>query len=189
MVYKMPGDEWQQFASLRLLYTYMYTHPGAKLLFMGNEFAATSEWNYKSELQWDLLQFPSHGGMKYCVQKLNEMYKNEPALYEKQFEPGGFEWGDLTKGYDAVLSYIRKGDKHKDDVIVILNMTPVVRHDWEMYVHGKGEWKEIFNSDYKKYWGTGNVFNPDPQTRLVDKNEMMYEINVHLPPLGAVILK
>jgi 1,4-alpha-glucan branching enzyme len=96
MLYKMPGDEWQKFANLRILYTYMFTHPGAKLLFMGNEFGATNEWNYKSELQWDLLQHPSHGGMKYCVQQLNQLYQAEPALYEKQFEPGGFEWVDLN---------------------------------------------------------------------------------------------
>jgi len=189
MLYKMPGDEWQKFASLRLLYTYMYTHPGAKLLFMGNEFAATSEWNYKSELQWDLLQFPSHGGMKYCVQKLNELYRDEPALYEKQFEPDGFQWGDLTKGHDAVLSYIRKGNKHKDDVIVILNMTPIVRHDWEMYVHGKGDWKEIFNSDSKEFWGTGDVYNPEIKSELVDKPTKAYKLTVHLPALAGVVLK
>jgi 1,4-alpha-glucan branching enzyme len=189
MLYKMPGDEWQKFASLRLLYTYMYTHPGAKLLFMGNEFAATSEWNYKSELQWDLLQFPSHGGMKYCVQKLNELYRDEPALYEKQFEPDGFQWGDLTKGHDAVLSYIRKGNKHKDDVIVILNMTPIVRHDWEMYVHGKGDWKEIFNSNSKEFWGTGDVYNPEIKSELVDKPTKAYKLTVHLPALAGVVLR
>jgi 1,4-alpha-glucan branching enzyme len=90
MIYKMPGDEWQKFANLRLLYTYMYMHPGAKLLFMGNEFATTTEWNYKTELPWHLLTHPSHGGMKYCVQKLNELYTSHPALYELQFEPAFF---------------------------------------------------------------------------------------------------
>lgn len=189
MLYKMPGDEWQKFANLRILYTYMFTHPGAKLLFMGNEFGATNEWNYKSELQWDLLQHPSHGGMKYCVQQLNQLYQSEPALYEKQFEPGGFEWVDLNHRSESVMVFKRKGKKEKDDVIVILNVTPVVRHDWEIYVHGKGKWSEIFNSDSKEFWGTGDVFNPTIQSKLVDKPSKCYQLKVHLPALGAVVLR
>jgi len=189
MLYKMPGDEWQKFANLRILYTYMFTHPGAKLLFMGNEFSATNEWNYKSELQWDLLQHPSHGGMKYCVQQLNQLYQAEPALYEKQFEPGGFEWVDLNHRSDSVMVYKRKGKKEKDDVIVILNVTPVVRYDWEIYVHGKGKWAEIFNSDSKEFWGTGDVYNPTIQSKLVDKASKCYQLKVHLPALGAVVLR
>ena len=160
MLYKMPGDEWQKFANLRVLYTYMFTHPGSKLLFMGNEFGATDEWNYKSELQWELLQFPGHAGMQHCVRKLNELYRTEPALYEKQFEPGGFEWVDLNHRSESVLVYARKGKKPKDDILVILNVTPVVRQNWEVYVHGKGNWKEIFNSDSKEFWGSGDVYNP-----------------------------
>ena len=189
MIYKMPGDEWQKFANLRILYTYMFTHPGAKLLFMGNEFGSTNEWNYKSELQWELLQHVSHGGMKYCVQQLNQLYKSEPALYEKQFEPGGFEWVDLNHRSDSVMVYKRKGKKEKDDVLVILNVTPVVRHDWEIYVHGKGKWTEIFNSDSKEFWGTGDVFNPSIQSKLVDKPSKCYQLKVHLPALGAVVLR
>jgi len=189
MLYKMPGDEWQKFANLRILYTYMFTHPGAKLLFMGNEFGATNEWNYKSELQWDLLKHPSHGGLKYCVQQLNHLYQAEPALFEKQFEPGGFEWVDLNHRSDSVMVYKRKGKKEKDDVIVILNVTPVVRHDWEIYVHGKGKWAEIFNSDSKEFWGTGDVFNPTIQSKLVDKPSKCYQLKVHLPALGAVVLR
>jgi len=189
MLYKMPGDEWQKFANLRILYTYMFTHPGAKLLFMGDEFGATSEWNYKSELQWELLDFDSHGGMKYCVQKLNELYKTEPALYEKQFEPGGFEWVDLNHRSDSVLVFMRKGKKEKDDVLIILNVTPLVRNDWEIYVHGKGKWTEIFNSDAKEFWGTGDVFNPKVSSELVDKPSKCYKIKVHLPALGAIVLR
>jgi 1,4-alpha-glucan branching enzyme len=189
MLYKMPGDEWQKFANLRILYTYMFTHPGAKLLFMGNEFGATNEWNYKSELQWDLLKHPSHGGLKYCVQQLNHLYQSEPALFEKQFEPGGFEWVDLNHRSDSVMVYKRKGKKEKDDVLVILNVTPVVRNDWEIFVHGKGKWSEIFNSDSKEFWGTGDVFNPSIQSKLVDKSSKCYQIKVHLPALGAVVLR
>ena len=189
MLYKMPGDEWQKFANLRILYTYMFTHPGAKLLFMGNEFGATNEWNYKSELQWNLLEHPSHGGLKYCVQQLNQLYQSEPALYEKQFEPGGFEWVDLNHRSDSVMVYKRKGKKEKDDVLVILNVTPVVRNDWEIFVHGKGKWSEIFNSDSKEFWGTGDVFNPTIQSKLVDKASKCYQLKVHLPALGAVVLR
>lgn len=189
MLYKMPGDEWQKFANLRLLYTYMFTHPGAKLLFMGDEFAATSEWNYKSELQWELLQHVSHGGMKYCVQKLNELYRKEPALYEKQFEPSGFKWLDLTKGSYAVIGYKRMGNNPKDDVLVILNMTTQVRNDWEIYVHGKAEWQEIFNSNSKEFWGTGDVYNPEIRIELVDEGTKAYKLTVNLPALGAVVLR
>ncbi|MBN8838042.1 MAG: 1,4-alpha-glucan branching protein GlgB [Sphingobacteriia bacterium] len=189
MLYKMPGDEWQKFANLRLLYTYMFTHPGAKLLFMGNEFGATNEWNYKSELQWELLNFVSHGGMKYCVQKLNELYRNEPALYEKQFEPGGFEWVDLNHRSESVMVYKRKGKKEKDDVLVILNVTPVVHYNWEIHVYGKSKWVEIFNSDRKEFWGTGDVYNPEISAESMNKKDKWYKLKVHLPALSAVVLK
>jgi 1,4-alpha-glucan branching enzyme len=189
MLYKMPGDEWQKFANLRILYTYMFTHPGAKLLFMGNEFGATNEWNYKSELQWELLAFAGHGGMKYCVQQLNALYRSTPALYEKQFEQDGFEWIDLNHRSESVIVYMRKGKKAKDNVLVILNLTPVVRQDWEVYVHGKQNWTEAFNSDGKAFWGTGDVYNPGIISELVDKPSKCYKLKVHLPALGAVVLK
>jgi len=189
MLYKMPGDEWQKFANLRILYTYMFTHPGAKLLFMGDEFGSTTEWNYKSELPWELLQYPAHAGMKLCVQKLNELYRSEPALYENQFEPGGFEWTDLNHRSESVLVYMRKGKKEKDNILVILNVTPVVRHDWEFYVHGKGKWAELFNSDSKEFFGTGDVYNPEIRSELVDKASKCYKLKVNLPALGAVVLK
>ncbi|MBS1933863.1 MAG: 1,4-alpha-glucan branching protein GlgB [Bacteroidetes bacterium] len=189
MIYKMPGDEWQKFANLRLMYSYMFTHPGGKLLFMGDEFGATSEWNYKTELQWDLLQFDAHRLLRDCVSDLNALLASEPALYENQFNIDGFEWVDLNHRAESVISYRRKGKKPKDDVLVILNMTPVVRHDWKVYTYGKSSWKEIYNSDDKKYWGSGDVSNPEPVVNLVDKKEKMYEINVHLPALGAIVLK
>ncbi len=189
MIYKMPGDEWQQFANLRLLYAYMFTHPGAKLLFMGNEFAQTTEWNYKSELSWELLQFDCHNMMRECVKDLCHLYKDEPALHELQFDAAGFEWIDLNHRNEAVVVYRRKGKKKKDDVLIILNMTPIVRTNWKINVYGKAEWKEIFNSDSKKYWGTGDTYNPAIGHKLVDKKNGEYEINVHLPALAAIILK
>jgi 1,4-alpha-glucan branching enzyme len=189
MIYKMPGDDWQKFANLRLMYSYMFTHPGGKLLFMGNEFAATTEWNYKTELPWHLLQFDSHKLMKDCVRDLCLLLRNEPAMYEKQFKAGGFEWVDMNHRSESVIVYRRKGEKPENDLLVILNMTPVVRRDWKVYTYDKKAWKEIFNSDAKKYWGTGDVYNPDIAVKLVDKNSNQFEINVHLPALGAIVLK
>jgi 1,4-alpha-glucan branching enzyme len=189
MLYKMPGDDWQKFANLRLMYSYMFTHPGGKLLFMGDEFGATAEWNYKSELQWDLLQFDSHRLLKDCLRDLNLLLRSEPALYENQFNQYGFEWIDLNHREESVIVFRRKGKLPDNDLLIILNMTPAVRKNWKIYASGKSQWKEIFNSDQKKYWGTGDTLNPDPVTTLVDKNQNRYEINIHLPPLGAIVLK
>ena len=189
MIYKMPGDEWQKFANLRLLYTYMYMHPGAKLLFMGNEFASTTEWNYKSELPWHLLAHPSHGGMKYCVQKLNELYTSHPALYELQFDPAGFEWIDLQHRSESVMAFKRKGKNPAGDIVVIINATPVVRNDWKISVQGKEEWHEIFNSDHPDFWGTGVVYNPAIPCVCVDAQNKWYELTLQLPALSAVVLQ
>ena len=188
MLYKMPGDEWQKFANLRLLYTYMYTHPGAKLIFMGGEFGATSEWNYKSELPWDLLRFEPHQKLKDCFRDLNRLLRTQPALYENQFNIYGFEWVDLNHRQESVIVYKRKGKSPSDDILVILNLTPVVRHDWKVYTEGKSVWKELFNSNDERYWGTGDVFNPDIHTTLVEGSGNQYEINVHLPALSALVL-
>jgi 1,4-alpha-glucan branching enzyme len=189
MIYKMPGDEWQKFANLRLLYAYMFMHPGAKLLFMGNEFAATTEWNYKTELPWHLLQHPSHGGIKYCVQKLNELYTSEPALYELQFDPSGFEWIDLQHRSESVMAFKRRGKNPANDVVVLINATPVVRHDWKISVQGKQEWQEIFNSDHQDFWGTGVVYNPAIPCVCVDASKKYYELTLQLPALSAVVIK
>jgi 1,4-alpha-glucan branching enzyme len=167
----------------------MFTHPGAKLLFMGNEFAQTTEWNYKTELDWELLQFDSHQQMQDCVKDLNHLYKNEAALHELQFNPNGFEWIDLNHRSESVIAYMRKGKNKEKNMLIVLNMTPVVRNNWKLKVKGKTSWKEVFNSDGKKYWGTGNVYNPAPKVVLVDKKKGIYEINLHLPALGGVILQ
>ncbi len=189
MLYKMPGDEWQKMANLRLMYTYMWTHPGAKLLFMGDEFGQTSEWNYKSELDWSLLQYDPHNKLKECVTDLNKLLQSEPALYENQFSIYGFEWVDLNHRTETVVSFRRKGKNKEDDLLIVLNLTPVVRNDWEVYVNGKHFTKEIFNSDDKKYWGTGDVFNPEIRSELVDEEQKLYKLTLNLPPLGGIVLK
>jgi 1,4-alpha-glucan branching enzyme len=175
MLYKMPGDEWQKFANLRLLYSYMWTHPGGKLLFMGDEFGQTSEWNYKSELDWFLLKFDGHRLLKDCVADLNRILVAE--------------WVDLNHRADSVICYRRKGSRKTDDLLIVLNLTPVVRNDWEIYVQNKTFTTEIFNSDSTKYWGTGNVYNPDIRSELVDKDQKLYKLTLNLPPLAAIILK
>jgi 1,4-alpha-glucan branching enzyme len=189
MLYKMPGDEWQKMANLRLMYSYMWTHPGARLLFMGNEFGQTTEWNYKSELEWHLLQFDSHRLLRDCIITLNKLLQTEPALYEKQFSVEGFEWIDLDHRQESVIVYRRKGKDPKDDLLVVLNMTPVVRNDWKITVSGKEFTTELFNSDSSDYWGTGNVYNPAIRSTLVDEEKKEYELLLNLPALAAVILK
>jgi 1,4-alpha-glucan branching enzyme len=189
MLYKMPGDEWQKFANLRLMYLYMFTHPGAKLLFMGNEFGQTTEWNYKSELDWHLLEFEPHKKMHDCVKALCHLYKDEPALYENQFNNDGFEWTNLEHRAESVVVFRRKGKKPEEELLIILNMTPVVRQNWKLEVSGKSSWKEIINTDSKEFYGTGDVFNPDIECRLLDKKLNKYELNIHLPALGGIVLK
>ncbi len=189
MIYKMPGDEWQKFATLRLLYTYMYTHPGAKLLFMGNEFGQTKEWNYKTELSWELLQFDCHSQLQECVKDLNHLYKNNKSLFELQFDPKGFEWVDLNHKDECVVAYMRKGKSRKDDLLVVLNMTPAVRKNWKLQVKGAGKWAEVFNSNEKKYFGTGDVYNLMVEGKLLLKNKRLYEIIVQIPALGGVVFK
>jgi 1,4-alpha-glucan branching enzyme len=189
MLYKMPGDEWQKFANLRLMYSYMWTHPGAKLLFMGNEFGQTSEWNYKSELDWELLQFDAHRQLKDCLSDLNKLLRSEPALFQNQFNTDGFEWVDLSHRAESVIVFKRKGKKKADDLLVILNMTPVVRNNWEIEVREKPYKEEIFNSDMTIYWGTGNVYNPEIRCDLVDKTAKIYKLRLNLPPLACIIIK
>ncbi len=189
MLYKMPGDEWQKFANLRLLYSYMFMHPGGKLLFMGNEFATTTEWNYKSELPWNLLQFHYHEGMKECIKDLCHLLKAQPALHENQFNQYGFEWIDLQHREESVICFMRKGKKEKDQLLIVMNMTPVVRYDWAIEVSGKKKWKEIFNSDAQHYGGTGDVMNGE--IKVVNSNAIntMTKISMNIPPLALVVLR
>jgi 1,4-alpha-glucan branching enzyme len=189
MIYKMPGDEWQKFANLRLLYTYMFTHPGAKLLFMGNEFGQTEEWNYKTALRWDLLQFECHKGMKNCVSGLAHLLNKEPALFEKQFESEGFEWLDLNNRSESVISFKRKSSKPNEELIIVLNMTPKERVNWKVNVPEQEIWVEIFNSDDVRYWGTGNYMNTVLLLPELVNNDDHYQLTLTLPPLAGIVLK
>jgi 1,4-alpha-glucan branching enzyme len=188
MIYKMPGDEWQKFANLRLLYTYMFMHPGAKLLFMGNEFGQTDEWNYKTTLRWDLLEYDCHKGMKNCVSALAHLIKNESSLSYNQFDYAGFEWHDLEHRSESVISFIRRGRTKDDELLIVLNMTPVERSNWFLKLKQKGEWKEVFNSDQKEYWGSDHFHNKGRLKTTQEPDGEQYLI-VQLPPLAGCVFK
>ena len=157
LVGKMPGDEWQRFANLRLLFGYMFTHFGTKLLFMGGEFGQTAEWNFDQSLDWHLLNYAPHKGMAACVKALNHLYRTEPALYERSFEPSGFEWIDTSDRENSILSYVRRGNITEEAVIVVMNMTPVPRQNYRIGVPAKGHYREIFNSDAIEFYGSGQL--------------------------------
>ena len=148
---QMPGDLWQKYANLRLLYTYMWTHPGKKLLFMGSEWAQWNEWNVNESLQWHLMQWESHGGMKQLISDLNGLLKSEPALHEVDFEGHGFEWIDCQSADDSCIAFMRKAKDPQDFVIVASNFTPVVREHHLVGVPQGGWYREVFNSDSEHY--------------------------------------
>ncbi len=189
LIERMPGDEWQKFANLRLLYSYMYTHPGTKLLFMGDEIGQTSEWKHDISLSWDLLQFDPHKGVQSLVRDLNKLYKDEPALYEKSFEQDGFEWIELNDHENSILSYIRKGNDAKNNLIVLCNFTPNAKENYQFGVSEKGKWKEVFNSDKKEYWGSGFTNDEVLETSKEGMHGRPYSISAKVPPLGITILK
>jgi len=189
MLRKMPGDEWQQFANLRLVYSYMFTHPGAKLMFMGSEFGQGTEWNYQHSLPWHVLDYPNHMGMKEAVKALNALYKSEPALYERQFSGDGFEWIDGGNANDSVMIFGRKADDASNYLVIVLNMTPVSRDGFRVGVPYVGNWKEIFNSDTESFWGSGVQNTVAIKSEPVNWHGRENSINITLPPLAASVFK
>ncbi|MBW4890568.1 1,4-alpha-glucan branching protein GlgB [Mucilaginibacter sp. HMF5004] len=186
---KMPGDDWQQFANLRLLYSYMFTHSGTKLLFMGAEFGQSEEWDYKKSLDWHLLEYAPHRGIQETVKALNHLYTGEPALYEKNFSWDGFEWIDGGNADDSILVYCRRGYDAKDELVIILNMTPVTRHSYRIGVPTAGTWTEIFNSDDKHFYGAGFTNAKPMKTEAIEWQWKKNSLELTVPPLGAVVLK
>ena len=188
LVYRMPGDEWQRFANLRLLFGYMFTHPGTNIMFMGGEFGQTAEWNFQQSLDWHLLEYGGHSGVQQFVKDLNATYKNFPALYEKQFSPEGFQWIDYGDHENSVLTYIRKGHDEKNDLIIACNFTPILRENYRVGIPKKGKMKEVLNSDAKEYGGGGNL-NTSIKTSTKAWHGHKKSIEITIPPLGIVILK
>ncbi len=189
MIGKMPGDQWQRFSNLRLLYSYMYAHPGSKLLFMGNEFGQLNEWNHDSSLDWHLLDYGLHQGISKTLQKLNSLYRSEKALYESQFDNDGFEWIDINDSANCVISFVRRGKSENDLIAVVCNFTPVTRHDYHVGVPAGGTWTEIFNSDEGDLGGSDIKNHREIEALIHSTHNKPFTLSLTLPPLGAVYFK
>ncbi|MFH1856138.1 MAG: 1,4-alpha-glucan branching protein GlgB [Candidatus Omnitrophota bacterium] len=186
---KMPGDDWQKFANLRLLFGYMFAHPGKKLFFMGGEFGQSSEWYHERSLDWYLLQYASHKQLQCWVKELNRFYKKEPALFELDFDKAGFEWIDCNDWEESVIAFTRKGKSAKNLILVVCNFTPVPRHNYRAGVPEDGFWEEVLNSDDIAYGGSGVNNGGGIEAEQVPCHGRKYSLNLLLPPLAIVIFK
>ncbi len=185
---KMAGDEWQKFATLRAYLTFMWAYSGKKLLFMGCEFAQWQEWNHEKGLEWQALSAANHQGMLRLVRDLNHLYRRQPALYENDFTPEGFSWINANDNDNSVFSFLRYAE-NGDFIVIISNFTPVVRHGFQIGVPVPGEYREIFNSDLEKYWGS-EVTNPEPLAAAdIPWHGRPWSVNLTLPPLATLMLK
>jgi len=189
MIRKMPGDDWQKFANLRLLYGFMFGHPGKKLLFMGDEFGQWSEWNHDGSLEWNLLEHPSHAGLKRWVRDLNTLYRGEPLLHAMDFNSAGFQWVDCKDFERSVISFLRCGQNLNDQLLFVCNFTPVVRQNYRVGVPLEGYWKEILNSDAPLYGGSGQGNFGGLSTVPLPIHGRPFSLNMTLPPLGIVIFR
>lgn len=186
---KMPGDEWQKFANLRLLLGYQFAQPGKKLLFMGGEFGQKREWNHDDVLDWKLLEQPAHAGIRHWVQDLNRLYKSEPALAVGDARPDGFRWVDGSDAEHSVIAFLRVGNEPDSDVLVICNFTPVPRTNYRVGVPGQGHWRELLNSDVALYGGSGVGNSGGVQATPVPSHGHMWSLNLTLPPQAILFLK
>lgn len=186
---KMPGDDWNKFANLRTLYAYMFAHPGTKLLFMGAEFAQKTEWDHDSSLDWHITQEKPHKQIQKTISALNHLYKTEPALYEKSFDHEGFEWVDFNDFDSSIMSFLRKGNNHKDDLLAIFNFTPVPRENYRIGVPAEGNWIEIFNSDDPRFGGSGVRNQNGVKSEGLPTHNKNHSISLSLPPMGVIYLK
>jgi 1,4-alpha-glucan branching enzyme len=189
LVGKMPGDEWQQFANLRLLYGYMWGHPGKKLLFMGGEFGQKREWQHDESLEWHVLRYPLHAGVRDWLRDLNTFYRSEPALYAKDFSPAGFEWVDCNDAPNSVVAFLRRGERWEDLVLVVCNFTPVVRENYRVGVPRGGFWRECLNSDAPGYGGSGQGNFGGVEASPLSAHGREHSLNLRLPPLGVLMFK
>jgi 1,4-alpha-glucan branching enzyme len=186
MLRKMPGDEWQKFANLRLLYGFMFGHPGKKLLFMGDEFGQWSEWNHEASLEWDLLKTPLHAGLHRWVRDLNTLYRGQPSLHEFDSNAAGFEWVDCKDWQRSIISFLRRGQNAQEPILFVCNFTPVVRENYRVGVPLEGSWKEILNSDAPLYGGSGQGNLGGLSTIPLPMHGRPFTLNMRLPPLGVV---
>jgi 1,4-alpha-glucan branching enzyme len=189
LIGKMPGDEWQKFANLRVLFAYMYAQPGKKLLFMGDEFGQVREWAHDASLEWDVLRYPVHHGMQNWVEQLNRVYSSESALHEFDTDPRGFEWIDCNDSAASTISLLRKGSSSRENIVVVCNFTPVPRIGYRLGVPSGGFWRELLNSDAKEYGGSGMGNSGGVMAEEHPVHGRPYSLNLTLPPLGALFLK
>jgi len=187
LVGKMPGDEWQKFASLRLLFGYMWAHPGKKLLFMGGEFGQKREWTHDESLEWHVLQYPLHAGAKQWVRDLNRVYRSSPALYSRDFSNDGFEWVDCNNAEQSTLAWLRKGSGG-EQLLIICNFTPVPRDNYLVGTPRGGAWRELLNSDAREYGGSGIGNFGSIEASPLPAHGRFHSLNLRLPPLGVLIL-
>ena len=186
---KMAGDYWQKIANLKLLYAYMYSQPGKKMLFMGDELGQRSEWNHDSGLEWDLLNDYQHAGIQRWVGDLNRFYRDNKAMHEADFDPHGFEWIDCCDADQSILSFVRKGRSTGQQVVVVCNFTPVPRYNYRVGVPHEGYWVEALNSDAYDYGGTGHGNMGGVEATPVVSYNRNWSVLLTLPPLGALFLK
>ncbi len=186
---KMAGDDWQKFANLRLLYGNMFAQPGQKLLFMGGEFAQWRQWNHDVSLDWHLTEHAPHGGMQAWLRDLNKMYREEPAFFELNCSPQGFEWIDANDSQQSVTAFMRKTERPEDTVLVVCNFTPVPRYRYRVGVPAGGFWKELLNSDAKTYWGSGLGNFGGRHTDPMPAHGRPHSLLVDLPPLSVCFFK
>jgi 1,4-alpha-glucan branching enzyme len=186
---KMPGDDWQKFANLRLLYGYMYGQPGKKLLFMGDELGQWSEWRHDTSVDWHTLEHPQHRGIQQWVTDLNAAYRDVPALHARDFDPAGFSWIDGADTQNSVLSWVRHGQSEGDIVVAVFNFTPVPRHGYEVGVPTGGKWQEMLNSDADIYGGSGIGNGGGIEARPIEHHGRPFSLSLTLPPLAALLLK
>ena len=189
LIGKMPGDEWQQFANLRLLYGLMWTHPGKKLLFMGGEFGQKREWQHEESLEWHVLQYPLHDGMRRWVGELNHLYRSEPALHDLDFSTDGFAWVDCQNSDESVIAFLRHGRDRDDMVLAVGNFTPVPRHNYAVGVPVGGGWEEVANSDALFYGGSGMGNFGHVEAAPVAAHGHFHSLTLTLPPLAVIVLK
>lgn len=189
LINKMPGDKWQQFANLRLLYAYMFGHPGAKMIFMGGDFAQRHEWRHDFGLDWQENDDPYHNGIQKILKDLNELYTHEPALYEYNFSWEGFEWIDFQDSANSVISWLRKGGEEADSLIFVANFTPMCRDNYRIGVPKMGFYTELFNSDDHKYQGSDCRNYAEIETAPIPKHGRTHSVSLTLPPLGVTVLK
>jgi 1,4-alpha-glucan branching enzyme len=189
LLHRMPGDDWQKFANLRLLFGYMYGQPGKKLLFMGSEVGQRNEWYHEQSLDWHLVAYAPHAGVQKWVEDLNRVYRDEPALHQLDFDPSGFEWIDCSDADASLLSFVRKTASGSEIVLVVCNFTPVVHRNYLIGVPRGGFWGEILNSDAQHYGGSGQGNLGGVEAAPIPAHGRPWSLTLTLPPLSVSFFK